>query len=142
MPDAQPSPPPPFRAERYTLGEDGLALSPFRGDEASVVGLALAAIDPWVRYRVDGEGLARLFVACGDGGIHLAVRAATDGPPIGVVVVRQPWLADPICSSWACCRRHKDAALVAACSAGSSRRDGQRAPATCGFARPLSTLAP
>lgn len=87
--------PSPFRADAYTLEDAGLHLSPPCTGEADELGEALSRIDPWVRYGVPGEVLARLFRPSGDGGIHLAVRRAATTVPIGIVIVRHPWLAGP-----------------------------------------------
>jgi diamine N-acetyltransferase len=94
MADA-PQRPPAFRAERYELGRAGLVLSALAPEEAPFLALALAVIEPWARYPISAETLAALFRPSTDGGIRLAVRCSDYVKPIGVVLIRQPWLVGP-----------------------------------------------
>ena len=90
-----PPQPQPFRAETYALGLSGALLSQLREDEAAPLGAALAAIEPWSRYGTSAVNLAALFAPSADGGIRLGVKLAGQDQPIGVVVIRHPWLAGP-----------------------------------------------
>ncbi|MEQ1616449.1 MAG: N-acetyltransferase [Hyphomicrobiaceae bacterium] len=87
--------PPAFRAEHYELAPAGLWLSTITADEAPGLGAALAVIDPWVRYGTTAVNLTALFTPNTDGGIRLAIRTTRNGPPIGVAVIRSPWLGGP-----------------------------------------------
>ncbi len=87
--------PPAFRAESYALPAAGLSLSAVTAAEAQALGAALAAIDPWQHYGITAANLAGLFAPAADGGIRLAVRRSTGAAPIGVVVIRSPWLVGP-----------------------------------------------
>ncbi len=88
-------PPPAFRAERYDLVPSGLSLSAVTAAEAPALGAALAAIEPWSRFGLSAANLASLFAPAADGGIRLAIRSAPNGTPIGVAVIRSPWLVGP-----------------------------------------------
>ena len=91
-----PAPPPAFRAERFELGRRGLWLSPIRPEEAVVLGTVLATIEPWSRYGTSPANLTALFMPSAvDGGIRLALRTQINSQPIGVVIIRHPWLAGP-----------------------------------------------
>lgn len=90
-----PARPHPFRAERYELGASGLWLSAVSVEESMALGVALAAIDPWARYGTTAANLAALLTAAADGGIRLAVRSQASTAPIGVMVIRYPWLVGP-----------------------------------------------
>jgi diamine N-acetyltransferase len=90
-----PARPPAFRAEHYELAAADLRLSPITPGEAEMLGTALAAIDPWARYGTTATNLSALFRPSVDGGIRLAVRPVGETAPIGVVVVRHPWLVGP-----------------------------------------------
>jgi ribosomal protein S18 acetylase RimI-like enzyme len=91
-----PARPPTFRAERYDLDGPGLWLSAIRADEARGLGETLAAIPPWSRYGTSAENLTSLFTpSVFDGGIRLAVRLPSGTAPIGVALIRHPWLAGP-----------------------------------------------
>lgn len=87
--------PPAFRAEHYEISPDGHWLSAVTVDEAPRLGAALAAIDPWARYGTTAANLTALFIPNTDGGIRLAIRSMKDGRPIGVAVIRSPWLGGP-----------------------------------------------
>jgi diamine N-acetyltransferase len=84
-----------FRADRYTLGRAGLWLSPIDPAEAAGLAEALSVIDPWARYGTTPAHLAALFRPAADGGIRLAIRHGAPHVPVGVALVRHPWLAGP-----------------------------------------------
>ena len=84
-----------FRADYYELTQNGLCLSAIAAAEAPALGAALSAIDPWAQYGITAANLTSLFLPTTDGGIRLALREMRDGPPIGVAVIRQPWLVGP-----------------------------------------------
>ncbi len=91
-----PARPPAFRAERYDLDGTGLWLSAIQAEEARELGEILAAIPPWSRYGTSAENLTALFAPSAfDGGIRLALRSQSNPAPLGVAVVRHPWLAGP-----------------------------------------------
>ncbi len=85
----------PFRADRYDVGFVGHWLSPVSTEEADALGHKLAMIDPWARYGTSAAHLSTLFRPTTDGGIRLAVRSTDPSTPIGVVVIRHPWLTGP-----------------------------------------------
>jgi diamine N-acetyltransferase len=87
--------PPAFRAERYDLEGSGLWLSAVTPDDAALLGNALAEIDPWARYGTSAGNMAAMLVPTADGGIRLAVRRAGQTAPVGVLVIRHPWLIGP-----------------------------------------------
>lgn len=95
MPGEPASRPSAFRAERYTLEAAGLVLDPPSADEAGMLAAELAGIDPWARYGVTPSMLLAVLAPSHDGGIRLAVRRQEHGPPIGIIVVRHPWLVGP-----------------------------------------------
>lgn len=86
--------PPPFRASRYDLAT-GLALKPTTTAEAARFGTELAMIDPWRRYGTAAAAITGLLQPTADGGIRLTACTSAAGDPVGVMVIRQPWLAGP-----------------------------------------------
>jgi diamine N-acetyltransferase len=91
---------PPFRAERYQLpclaaGQVAVALSPVQPHEAVDLAAWLAAIPPWSTYPVEPAHLESLFRMTAGGAVALAIRIADVPAPIGVTVVRSPWLIGP-----------------------------------------------
>ena len=90
-----PAPSPAFRAARYDLEDAGLWLSAVTQAEAVLLGATLAAFEPWVHYGTPAANLTSLLAPTDDGGTRLAVRAAGDTAPVGVMVIRDPWLAGP-----------------------------------------------
>jgi diamine N-acetyltransferase len=84
-----------FRAERYELSRTGLWLSAIAANEADALGALLVAIEPWSHYGTTAANLASLFAPAADGGIRLALRSHDCPTPIGVAVIRHPWLAGP-----------------------------------------------
>jgi ribosomal protein S18 acetylase RimI-like enzyme len=95
----------PFRAERYELGEVELERSPglrnaapvalvrFPSGQASRLGAALAAIDPWKSYPYTANGLARYFASGMDAAPVFAIQAGAE--IAGVVGLRLDWLRGP-----------------------------------------------
>ena len=91
----------PFLADRAVLGDcvarDGtrsaVILEPLRPSEATALGHAFAAIEPWSKYPYPAAALASYF-ADGD---HSAPRLALsiDGVTAGVVGLRLNWLCGP-----------------------------------------------
>jgi diamine N-acetyltransferase len=89
---------PAFRADRYEVPEPGaapLVLSPVRHDEAADLAGQMSRMPPWSTYPIAAEQLERLFQASGDGAIVLALRSSGRTAPLGVAVVRWPWLRGP-----------------------------------------------
>lgn len=92
---------PPFRAEHTvlgtTLGPDGAAadvtLVPLPVSEATSLGAAFAAIDPWASYPYPAAGLADYFSQGDHSSPMLAVQCAEH--TVGVVGLRLNWLRGP-----------------------------------------------
>jgi diamine N-acetyltransferase len=88
---------PAFRAERYQLTASGrdCDLSPVRPDEAAELATRFSAIPPWSTYAVQPAHLAGLFRVSAGGAVALAIRLPDTAQPVGVAVVRWPWLIGP-----------------------------------------------
>jgi diamine N-acetyltransferase len=87
-----------FRAEKYGLPGPGTAmleLSPVRHDEAAGLAARLSREPPWSSYPIAAAQLERLFQTSGDGAVVLALRTPDQPAPLGVAVVRWPWLRGP-----------------------------------------------
>jgi GNAT superfamily N-acetyltransferase len=96
------SPPaaPAFRADQYWLpvltpGQPAVELTPVRADEAAPLAAQMAAIPPWLAYGVNPVHLEALFRNSAGGAVALAMRIAATPDPVGVAVVRWPWLIGP-----------------------------------------------
>ena len=96
-----PSPPTaPFRADRYDLPtlapeQATLLLMPVAASEAGPLAARMAAIPPWSTYGVSPAHLESLFRSTAGGVVALAVRRSDTTAPVGVVVIRSPWLIGP-----------------------------------------------
>ena len=96
-----PSPPTaPFRADRYDLptlagGQAPASLTPVVAFEAGPLAARMAAIPPWSTYGVSPALLESLFHGTAGGAVALAVRQANTTAPVGVLVIRSPWLIGP-----------------------------------------------
>jgi hypothetical protein len=91
---------PPFRAERYQLpqlapGQFVVELSPMQPNEAADLAARMAAIPPWSTYAIKPAHLESLFRTTDCGAVALAIRIADVPVPMGVAVVRSPWLIGP-----------------------------------------------
>jgi diamine N-acetyltransferase len=88
-----------FRAEHYELqsraGQQKFELSPVRDDEAAGLAERMCAIPPWSTYGIAPAHLQGLFRPAGNGAMALAVRTPGRIEPVGVAVVRWPWLIGP-----------------------------------------------
>lgn len=76
-----------------TTGGLEVALRSLTDDEPATLGAALEAIDPWRRYPVDADGLARFLAAVVPGVRSFAVTAG--GDLAGAIVVQPNWLRGP-----------------------------------------------
>jgi diamine N-acetyltransferase len=91
----------PFRAAAYELpalrdGQTPLSLSPLTTDEAPDLARRLAVIPPWSTYGTSAGNLESLFLSpIGSGAFPFAVRSAGVLGPLGVAVIRWPWLVGP-----------------------------------------------
>lgn len=87
----------PYHAPRYELGQTStgadLTLEALAPGDATALGAAFAAIDPWAAYGSTPEGLAAFFARAEPDCSRRAIRIA--GALAGVVVVRSPWLHGP-----------------------------------------------
>jgi GNAT superfamily N-acetyltransferase len=87
-----------FRADRYELtavtGQSAIELSAVNQGEAADLAVRLSAIPPWSTYCVAPSQLERLFRSA-DGAIALAVRIPNRPAPVGIAVIRWPWLIGP-----------------------------------------------
>jgi diamine N-acetyltransferase len=100
MTDRLPPAAPAFQAECYQLptrtpDERPLELSPVRPEEAADLASRMAAIPPWSTYAIKSGHLESLFRATAGGAVALAVRRPEITAPLGVAVVRSPWLIGP-----------------------------------------------
>jgi diamine N-acetyltransferase len=90
---------PAFRAETYQLttanGAVIATLSPVQADEAVDLAAQLSAMPPWLTYAVSPAHLENLFRVPAGGAVALAVRLPDRAQPVGVAVVRWPWLIGP-----------------------------------------------
>jgi ribosomal protein S18 acetylase RimI-like enzyme len=91
---------PAFRAERYQLpilggGQPVAELSPVQPDEAAGLASRMCAIPPWSTYQVNPALLESLFRVSAGGAIALAARLPDVAEPVGVAVIRWPWLIGP-----------------------------------------------
>jgi ribosomal protein S18 acetylase RimI-like enzyme len=99
-PTRSPTTAPAFHAERYQLpirsvGQLAAALSPVRPDEAAGLASRMCAIPPWSTYQVNPAHLESLFRVSAGGAVALAVRLPNAHDPVGVAVIRSPWLIGP-----------------------------------------------
>jgi diamine N-acetyltransferase len=99
MPDRLPLSAPAFGADWYQLptvlpGQPPVHLSPVRQDEAADLASRMAAIPPWSTYAIKPAHLESLFRTT-VGGVAFALRLPDQTSPIGVAVVRSPWLIGP-----------------------------------------------
>jgi diamine N-acetyltransferase len=100
LPARSPMAAPAFRAERYQLpllaaGQPHVELSPVGDDEAADLAARMAAIPPWSTYGVNPAHLDALFRGTAGGVVALALRLPDSAPPMGVAVIRWPWLIGP-----------------------------------------------
>jgi diamine N-acetyltransferase len=91
---------PAFRADSYQLpvlkaGQPAAELSPVRPDEAAGLAARMCAIPPWSTYQVNAAHLESLFRVSAGGAVALAVRLPSTAEPVGVAVIRSPWLIGP-----------------------------------------------
>lgn len=91
---------PAFRADSYQLpvlnaGQPAAELSPVQPDEAAGLAARMCAIPPWSTYQVNPAHLESLFRVSAGGAMALAVRLADAPDPVGVAVIRSPWLIGP-----------------------------------------------
>jgi ribosomal protein S18 acetylase RimI-like enzyme len=88
---------PPFRAERFDLGETrdhrSIAIAPVTPVAAIYLGSAIAAIGPWRHYAFGSDALTKGFLVTGDGAIRYQVLV--DDEPAGAMIIRCPWLLGP-----------------------------------------------
>jgi diamine N-acetyltransferase len=92
--------PAPFRAESYDLpvlatGQEPMTLTPVTPDEAAGLARQMASIPPWSTYGVNPGHLEGLFRGIAGGAATLALRRPGELAPLGVAVVRSPWLLGP-----------------------------------------------
>jgi diamine N-acetyltransferase len=91
---------PAFRADCYQLPglvpeQVPVQLSPVRADEAADLATRMAAIPPWSTYLVKPAHLESLFRMSAGGAVALALRRSYLAAPLGVAVIRSPWLIGP-----------------------------------------------
>jgi diamine N-acetyltransferase len=91
---------PAFRAERYQLpalsqGQTPAELSAVHPDEAPGLAAQFSDMPPWSTYAVAPAHLEGLFRVSAGGAVALAVRLPGTAHPVGVAVVRWPWLIGP-----------------------------------------------
>jgi diamine N-acetyltransferase len=91
---------PAFRADRYELpmfaaGQSPATLTPVAASEAAGLAARMAAIPPWSTYGVNPVLLENLFRGTAGGAVALAVRLPNVTLPVGVAVIRSPWLIGP-----------------------------------------------
>ena len=88
---------PPYRAEVIAIGtsHDGAAveLQPMTPEAARVLGVGLAAIDPWARVGYSAETFAAFVAATESGATRY--RILVGGELAGAMIVRLPWLSGP-----------------------------------------------
>jgi diamine N-acetyltransferase len=99
-PNHSPLTAPPFGATRYELApldtrQTAADLSPVQPDEAAALAEMMCAIPPWSTYAVKPAHLESLFRVTAGGAYALALRVPTMPQPVGVVVIRSPWLIGP-----------------------------------------------
>ena len=92
--------PAPFRAESYDLpaltpGQEPVTLTSVAPEEAGELATRMAAIPPWSTYGVNPAHLENLFQVTAGGAVALALRRPTVLAPVGVAVIRSPWLLGP-----------------------------------------------
>lgn len=87
-------PPAPFCADAYPLGTCH-CLGRIAAGEGMALGEAFAVIDPWARYGIAAERLGRLLEPAADGAVRHVARERSDGPPVGVILLRPAWLVGP-----------------------------------------------
>ena len=100
LPARSPMAAPAFRADRYQLpvlaaGQPQVELSPVGHDEAADLAARMAAMPPWSTYGVNPALLEGLFRGAAGGAVALALRVPDAAAPIGVAVIRWPWLIGP-----------------------------------------------
>ena len=83
---------PAFRQTSYELGS-GVSLGSVSTTDATTLGAALAAIDPWRRLGFAPERLVRFFTSQEDAGTRFVIRA--DGALAGFVCIDAKWLCGP-----------------------------------------------
>lgn len=87
----------PFTAELHEVGatHDGrqLTLAPMTFDAAAALAPEIAGIGPWAHYNFAPAALQASLLLTGDGAIRY--QLSCDAVPVGVVIIRSPWLAGP-----------------------------------------------
>jgi ribosomal protein S18 acetylase RimI-like enzyme len=87
----------PFAAQRYELpptgGQPTLIAEPLRTEQATPLGEAFAAIDPWASYPYPAAGLAQYLGATEPGAPRFALYLA--GELAGAAGLRLNWLRGP-----------------------------------------------
>lgn len=94
---SKPNPSELFRADPGSIGRDAagrqIALAPMTAGAAGVLGLAMAAIDPWARAGYPAQFLRDFFAKPEIGSSRYRIQ--TGDALAGVMVVRHAWLHGP-----------------------------------------------
>lgn len=100
----------PFAPTSHPLSA-GLLRPPTLG-EARALGLACAAIDPWVTLRYDPAALGA-YLERAEASLH-RYAILWDGRPAGVIALRYPWLRGPFIEMLAVLPAHQGKGLARA----------------------------
>jgi diamine N-acetyltransferase len=89
---------PAFEARRHVLGER-LHVAPLDVADAPLIGLIMAALDPWKSYPISATELTRFFTDPEPGAPRFAITV--DETLVGAVAIRTNWFRGPYIQTFA-----------------------------------------
>jgi diamine N-acetyltransferase len=90
--------PAPFEGGRYDIAP-GVSLALIEPSQAVELGTMFASIDPWARYPVSADQLAKFFAA--DEAANPRFAILQDGALVGAICVRLNWFRGPYIQTFA-----------------------------------------